>query len=42
MSKSVEPDEMGHYEPSYLALRCKQTLSASPLAVKELMRICRE
>ena len=38
MSNSVEPDETAHYEPSHLDLRCLQTLSSSPMAVKELKR----
>ena len=39
MSNSVDPDEMAHYEPSHLDLRCLQKPILSPMAVKELTNI---
>ena len=39
MSNSIDPDEMAHYEPSHLDLRCLQKPILSPVAVKELKSI---
>ena len=38
MSNSVDPDEMAHYEPSHLDLRCLEKPILSPLAVEELIK----
>ena len=36
MSYTADSDEIAHYEPSHLYLRCLQKILLPPVAVKEL------